>query len=82
MKNSIDQSLFDPLSPTWIYVLSVLEKELETARTQNDSLSNDELRTASLRGQIKLLKKLVNLPTLSRKEIMKETLRLAQKAHR
>ena len=73
--------LFDEQSPTWIYILNYVTEELAKVRTQNDSLSNDELKTASLRGQIALLKKLAKLPGMSRKEAMKESLRLAQKAH-
>lgn len=53
---------FDENSGTWTIVLEVIEKEIADIHTRNESLKLDESKTASLRGEIKALRKLANMP--------------------
>ena len=52
----------DPYSGTWQFIKSWAETELIKAREQNDYQKVTELKTAALRGRIKLLKELIKLP--------------------
>ena len=52
----------DEYSPTWIFIRRWAESELFKAREQNDFQKTTELKTAALRGRIKLLKELLTLP--------------------
>ena len=56
------QQPIDVLSDTWLLIQSWATDQLQQARERNDSLSFDEIRTAALRGRIKLLKELLDLP--------------------
>jgi len=49
-------------SPTWIFVKDWAEKELEKLRIKNDSITLSETQTAVVRGQIKRLKAVIDLP--------------------
>ena len=49
-------------SPTWIFIKSWVDNELMEARETNDYLRNSENKTAALRGRIKLLKEILDLP--------------------
>ena len=54
--------LIDAYSPTWVFVRKWLEVELINARERNDFQKLTELKTAALRGRIKLLKEILKLP--------------------
>jgi hypothetical protein len=53
----------DTASPTWRYVEKWAMEQLESSRLENDFQRLTELKTAALRGKIKLLKHLISLPT-------------------
>ena len=57
-----DTGKLDENSESWRYVKSWAEGELENLRKQNDSASLDDMKTAVIRGEIKILKKLIVLP--------------------
>ena len=61
----------NPYSPTWLFVRSWAETELKKAREKNDSINKDITQTAVLRGEIKILKELINLPN-PRKGLLSE----------
>ncbi len=52
----------DPRSPTWVYVRTWATEALQKAREKNDSINNDLTKTSAIRGEIKILKELINLP--------------------
>lgn len=54
--------LLDPRSQTWIFVSVWANEALKKAREKNDSVNCDLTKTAVLRGEIKILKELINLP--------------------
>jgi hypothetical protein len=58
----------DEYSDTWVFVRNWAESELTKAREENDSFKRDDIQTAALRGRIKLLKELMELPLPPRKE--------------
>lgn len=49
-------------SPTWRYIRKWAEDQLNSSRMENDFPKLTELKTAALRGKIKLLKQLIALP--------------------
>lgn len=55
-------AILDPRSQTWIFVSTWAQERLEKARVRNDNPNTDMTQTAVLRGEIKLLKELINLP--------------------
>lgn len=55
-------SKIDAYSETWLFVLEWSKNELAKARETNDYLKNNEIKTAALRGRIKLLKEILVLP--------------------
>ena len=52
----------DVLSPTWVFIQSWAREELTRTRELNDYQKVTELKTAALRGRIKLLKEILKLP--------------------
>ena len=60
--NIPDDSKLDPYSSTWQFMKAWTNSELQKARETNDYMKNDETRTAALRGRIKLLKEILELP--------------------
>ena len=52
----------DPRSPTWIFIHNWAEEALQKAREKNDSINRDLIQTSMLRGEVKILKELINLP--------------------
>jgi len=52
----------DRFSDTWKSLQLWLTYQLQVARERNDSPAFDEIRTAGLRGRIKLLKEILELP--------------------
>ena len=53
----------DKNSSTWIFVKDWAESELEKLRIKNDSITLSEAQTAVIRGQIKRLKAVLELPS-------------------
>lgn len=53
-------------SSTWLFIKAWAEDELSKAREENDYMKHDELKTAALRGRIKLLKETLALPKKKR----------------
>lgn len=54
----------DFTSGAWQQITRWAESELDRARKQNDG-ELDDLQTASVRGEIKFIKKLLSLPKVS-----------------
>ena len=54
--------VLDPRSSTWMFVSNWASEELKKAREKNDSVNKDISQTSALRGEIKILKALINLP--------------------
>jgi hypothetical protein len=52
----------DPGSQTWLYIRNWATEKLKEVREKNDSINRDTTQTAVLRGEIKILKELINLP--------------------
>jgi hypothetical protein len=52
----------DTNSPTWRYIERWAQSQLNSSRMENDYLKLTELKTAALRGKIKMLKQLIALP--------------------
>jgi hypothetical protein len=52
----------DSRSSTWIYIHAWATEALQKAREKNDSANRDLVQTSLLRGEIKILKELINLP--------------------
>ena len=59
--NINDGGEFNKNSGTWAYIKSWAEEELDKARKKNDISLTIE-KTAIIRGEIKILKKLISLP--------------------
>mgnify|MGYP001604604489 CR=1 FL=1 len=49
-------------SLTWAFVVKWANDEIGKARENNDSMRHDTLQTSALRGRIKTLKELIDLP--------------------
>ena len=54
--------VLDPRSQTWIFINAWAHEALQKAREKNDNMNRDIAQTSMLRGEIKLLKELINLP--------------------
>lgn len=54
--------MIDFNSPAWHGLRKWAEAELKRAREKNDSVECDDVKTAALRGEIRLLKKFLALP--------------------
>lgn len=52
----------DQRSSTWLFVNAWAHEALKKAREKNDSINRDANQTAALRGEIRILKELINLP--------------------
>jgi len=64
---------FDPMSPTWAFIEAWAEEKLDKLRKKNDIVLNTEKmssndRTFRLRGQIKAMKDVINIPEEVKKE--------------
>jgi len=57
-----DTGAFNPHSATWIFIKEWCEIELEKLRRLNDSIAMDVAKTACIRGEIRRLKKILDLP--------------------
>ncbi len=52
----------DNQSKTWFFIEDYLKMCLTKAREENDSMNKDALQTAAIRGRIKMIKELLDLP--------------------
>jgi hypothetical protein len=59
---SVIEGVLDVQSGTWKFIHAWAASELDAARKRNDSLSVSPERTAAIRGEIRTLKRLANLP--------------------
>lgn len=57
-----DEGELDIYSPTWKFLRSWIEIELQKSRESNDFVRLTEIKTAALRGRLKLLKEILKLP--------------------
>jgi hypothetical protein len=62
----------DFTSPTWHQLRKWAETELERARVKNDAVGLSENETASLRGEIKMLKRFLDLPQQATRGVVAE----------
>jgi hypothetical protein len=63
----------DPRSPTWAFIKNWAEESMQKAREKNDNINRDLIQTSMLRGEVKILKELINLPnTKSVKGLLEE----------
>ena len=60
--NNLGEGKLNVNSMTWAFIHSWATKELKKAREDNDRPSRDQLQTEAIRGRIKLLKEIINLP--------------------
>ena len=74
-----DLGKLDELSGTWLFIKNWAEEELAIKRKLNDKPLDAE-KTAMLRGEIKVLKKVANLPDVlaSRDSRLNRSTRLLQ----
>ena len=52
----------DVHSATWAFVVGWANAEILSLRSKNDNPSNTEIQTAIIRGRIKAMKKLIDIP--------------------
>lgn len=55
--------MIDYQSSTWHQVRKWADEQLKRARDKNDSLAADATETAALRGEIRILKRFLDLPS-------------------
>lgn len=54
--------VFEEHSPTWQWLKKELQKKLQQARADNDSVNRDQIQTAYLRGRVSIYKELLGIP--------------------
>lgn len=59
-------------SDTWHKLRKWAEAELERARVRNDAVGLSELDTAALRGEIRMLKRFLDLPQAATRGVVVE----------
>lgn len=62
----------DFTSATWHALRKWAESELEKARQKNDAVGLSETDTAALRGEIRMLKKFLDLPNQATRGVVVE----------
>jgi len=62
----------DFTTATWHQLRKWAESELERARVKNDAVGLSENETASLRGEIKMLKRFLDLPNQATRGVVAE----------
>ena len=55
-------AVLDTNSPTWQWIVIWTKAELDKSRELNDSIIRTDIQTAVLRGEIKMLKRILELP--------------------
>ena len=64
--------MFDPTSPTWMWLEGWVASRLERMREENDAISKSPEETAALRGRIAFAKELLALPAQLRMQAEEE----------
>lgn len=64
--------MIDFQSATWHQLRKWAEKELDKARLKNDALTLSESDTSALRGEIRLLKRFLDLPNQAARSVVVE----------
>lgn len=59
--NTADDPVLNKHSDTWKFIKKFLEEDLQKLREQNDKVTLDAEKTAAIRGQIKEVKRILNL---------------------
>ena len=62
----------DFTTDTWHQLRKWAETELERARVRNDAVGLSELDTAALRGEIRMLKRFLDLPQAATRGVVVE----------
>ena len=62
----------DFTSPTWHTLRKWAEAQLELARVKNDAVGLSDIETASLRGEIRMLKRFLDLPNEATRGVVVE----------
>ena len=60
--SSLAMGYLDPRSQTWSFINAWAYEALQKAREKNDNMNRDMVQTSMLRGEIRVLKELINLP--------------------
>ena len=63
--------MIDFSSPAWHQIKRWIQAELEKARLKNDA-ALDQIQTAALRGEIRLLKRILDLPNQATRGVAAE----------
>ena len=63
--------MIDFSSPAWHQIKRRIQEELEKARLKNDAVI-DQIQTAALRGEIRLLKRILDLPNQATRGVAAE----------
>ena len=63
--------MIDFSSPAWHQIKRWIQEELEKARLKNDA-ALDQIHTAALRGEIRLLKRILDLPNQATRGVAAE----------
>jgi len=63
--------MLDFSSPSWYQIRKWIQDELEKARLRNDAVL-DQIQTAALRGEIKVLKRILDLPNQATRGVAAE----------
>jgi hypothetical protein len=61
--------MIDFNSPSWHLIRKWSEEQLVRAREKNDSVSLSPEETAAVRGEIRILKRLLDLPNAAAREV-------------
>lgn len=59
-------------SDTWHQLRKWAEKQLENARVKNDAVGLSDIDTAALRGEIRMLKRFLDLPNVATRGVVVE----------
>ena len=62
--------MLDFNSPAWHGLRKWAEEELRKAREKNDAVSLSDFETAALRGEIRLLKRFLDLPNAATRGVV------------
>jgi hypothetical protein len=63
----------DFTSPTWHLLRKWAESQLESARVKNDAVGLSDNETAALRGEIRMLKRFLDLPQAATRGVVVES---------
>ena len=68
----IEDARLDQHSETWHFIRGYCAARLQALRETNDSPALDEVKTATLRGQIRALKEILDLPKPKPEELFRK----------